>query len=97
MRHTLWLLIVLAGIGSAQWKGFSEGRSAIAPSSLSREMLAVHNAVRARLGIAPLSWSDCLAARSQDWADILVARNQFGHRPNSTYGENLFELTGATA
>jgi pathogenesis-related protein 1 len=92
MRHTLRLLIVLTGTGSAQWRGFSEGRSTIAPSSL-----AAHNAVRARLGIAPLSWSDRLAARSQDWADILVARNQFSHRPNSTYGENLFELTGATA
>jgi hypothetical protein len=38
-----------------------------------------------------------LAARSQDWADTLLARGQFFHRPNSTYGENLFEITGATA
>ena len=38
-----------------------------------------------------------LAARSQDWADTLLARRQFAHRPNSNYGENLFEIIGATA
>ena len=58
-------------------------------------MLAVHNAVRARVGAAPLTWSDRLAERAQDWADTLSARKQFVHRPNSTYGENLFTITGA--
>jgi uncharacterized protein YkwD len=47
--------------------------------------------------MAPLRWSDRLAARSQDWAGTLLARNQFVHRPNSVYGENLFEIAGATA
>jgi len=97
MRHTFWLLIVLAGTGGAQWRRFGEGRQAVAPSSLARDMLAAHNAVRARVGIAPLAWSDRLAARSQDWADTLLVRKQFVHRPNSTYGENLFEISGATA
>ena len=60
-------------------------------------MLAVHSAVRARVGLAPLAWSERLAALSRDWADTLLARKQFVHRPNSTYGENLFEVTGATA
>ena len=83
MRRALWLLIVLAGTGDAQ--------------SLAREMLAAHNAVRARVGVGPLAWSDRLAARAQDWADTLVARRQFLHRPKSGYGENLFEITGATA
>jgi uncharacterized protein YkwD len=92
-----WLLIVLAGTGGAQWRRFGEGQPAIAPSSLARDMLAVHGAVRARVGVAPLAWSDRLAARAQDWADTLLARNQFVHRPNSTYGENLFEITGAVA
>ena len=44
-----------------------------------------------------MTWSDRLAARSQDWAETLLARGQFGHRPNSTYGENLFEIDGAPA
>lgn len=88
MRYTLWLLIVLAGDGGAQ---------AVAPSSLARGTLSVHNAVRARVGVAPLAWSERLAARAQDWANTLLARKQFVHRPNSPYGENLFEITGATA
>jgi uncharacterized protein YkwD len=97
MRHTSWLLIVFAGTGGAQWRRFGEGQPAIAPSSLTRDMVAVHGAVRARVGVAPLAWSDRLAARAQDWADTLLARNQFVHRPNSRYGENLFEITGAAA
>jgi pathogenesis-related protein 1 len=96
MRHTFWLLIVIAGTGGAQWRRFGEGQSLIARPSLAREMLAAHNAVRARVGMAPLSWSARLAARSQDWADNLLARRQFVHRTNSTYGENLFEIIGAT-
>jgi len=64
-------------------------------SALGRDMLASHNAVRAREGVAPLAWSARLAARSQDWADTLVERKQFTHRPNSPYGENLFEIVGA--
>jgi Uncharacterized protein with SCP/PR1 domains len=97
MRQAIWVLIMLAGTGSAQWRHFGERPPAPAPASLSSDMLAVHNAVRARVGMPPLAWSDRLAARSQDWADTLLARKQFIHRPNSTYGENLFEITGATA
>ena len=61
MRHALCLLIVLAGAGSAQWRHFDEGRQAVAPSGLARGMLAAHNSVRARAGVAPLLWSDRLA------------------------------------
>ena len=83
MRQAIWFLILLAGNGGA--------------SSLSRDMLGAHNAVRARVGVPPLAWSDRLAARAQDWADHLLARGQFMHRPKSAYGENLFEIDGATA
>jgi pathogenesis-related protein 1 len=95
MRHTLCLLLALAGPAAAQWRHFGEGRTA--PSSLAREMLALHSAVRARVGMAPLAWSDRLAAHSQDWANTLLARNQFVHRPHPSYGENLFEIQGAPA
>jgi pathogenesis-related protein 1 len=93
----VWLLILLAGTGGAQSRHFGEGRPDLAPSSLAHDMLASHDAVRARVGVAPLVWSDRLAARAQDWADTLLARRQFNHRPNSHYGENLFEITGAPA
>ena len=78
------LFIVLAGMASAQ-------------SSLTREMLAAHNAERARLGVPSLQWSDHLEVRARDWADTLLGRGQFVHRPNSPYGENLFEITGSSA
>jgi uncharacterized protein YkwD len=60
-------------------------------------MLAVHNAVRGRAGVAPLAWSDRLAAHAQEWAETLWVHGQFFHRPGSKYGENLFEMTGASA
>src|SRR5882724_5212153 len=89
MRHTFWLLLLLAGTGVAQWRHFGERRGC--------DMLTLHNAVRARVSMAPLAWSDRLAARSQDWANSLLARKLFVHRPHSTYGENLFEIQGASA
>jgi uncharacterized protein YkwD len=82
----LWLLILLAGISLGQ-----------SPPSLEREMLAAQNAVRARLRIAPLEWSDRLAARAREWAGTLLARRQFAHRPNAAFGENLFTITGGSA
>jgi uncharacterized protein YkwD len=91
VRHTIWLVILLAGTGSAQWHTIGK------QSVLARDMLDAHNAVRAQLKLPPLMWSDRLAERAQDWANTLLARKQFSHRPNSPYGENLFEITGAPA
>jgi pathogenesis-related protein 1 len=94
MRYALWLLIALAEMGSAQWRHFgAEAQS----SSLVRDMLAGHNAVRTEVGVAPLAWSDHLATLSQTWADALLAGRKFAHSQNSAYGENLFEITGAAA
>jgi pathogenesis-related protein 1 len=61
------------------------------------EMLPAHNAVRSRLRLPPLVWSDKLAAVAQQWAETLLARNEFIHRRESAYGENLFEVDGAHA
>jgi uncharacterized protein YkwD len=97
MRQAIWLLTLLAGTGSPQSPQAGEGPPGGVPFSFSREMLAVHNAVRARVRVLPLAWSDRLAARSQEWAHTLLARKRFTHRPNSTYGENLFEIAGAAA
>jgi pathogenesis-related protein 1 len=59
-------------------------------NSIAREMLTVHNEVRARADLPPLQWSNALAAYSQKWADTLLARNQTAHNPHSAYGENIF-------
>jgi pathogenesis-related protein 1 len=91
MRHTFWLVIFLAGTGDAQWHTISPR------SALARNMVDSHNAVRAAIRLPQLVWSDKLAQRAQDWADTLLARRQFAHRPKSPYGENLFEITGGSA
>jgi len=97
MRQAACLLTLLAGSGSAQWQRFDARQTGVAPASFPREMLAAHNAARARVKVAPLAWSVRLAAVAQNWADTLLARREFAHRPNSRYGENLFEVTGAAA
>jgi|ERR1039457_3289500 uncharacterized protein YkwD len=67
------------------------------PAFPAKEMLFAHNAIRSRVGLPPLRWSDSLAKFAQDWANTLLARKQFSHRPKSPYGENLFEIRGAPA
>ena len=69
--------------------------SPAADESLSREMLAAHNSVRATVKVPPLVWSDQLASTAQEWANTLIERKQFVHRPKSKFGENLFEIEGA--
>jgi uncharacterized protein YkwD len=49
------------------------------------------------VGVPPLAWSERLAGFAQEWADYLATHQQFSHRRNSPYGENLFEITGASA
>jgi uncharacterized protein YkwD len=66
-------------------------------TSLAREMLAAHNEVRAGVDVPALVWSDHLAAHAQDWAWQLLRNQQFYHRPNSNFGENLFEISGGSA
>jgi pathogenesis-related protein 1 len=60
-------------------------------------MLQAHNAVRRQVGVSPLMWSDRLAASAQAWADHLRSTRTFEHRPNNSYGENLFMIEGGSA
>jgi uncharacterized protein YkwD len=62
-----------------------------------RDILAAHNAIRAHVHVPALVWSTRLEALAQDWANRLLAEKQFSHRPTGSYGENLFEITGAAA
>jgi pathogenesis-related protein 1 len=53
--------------------------------------LALHNQIRANVGVAPLTWSAKAAAHIQNWVNHLAAtRCSLEHRPNNQYGENLF-------
>lgn len=76
---------------------FLLGAAAGAQPRLAAEILAAHNEVRHRINLHALQWSDRLAASSQEWANTLLARNEFAHRPNLTVGQNLFEIRGGPA
>jgi pathogenesis-related protein 1 len=61
------------------------------------QIVTLHNAIRAEVGVGPVIWSEKLAAYAQQWADHLVSSwwCRMKHRPNSgkwqeEYGENLF-------
>lgn len=67
------------------------------PSSLAQAMTDAHNAVRAKVGVPPVVWSASLADVAQDWANHLIATGGLVHRPNDSYGENLYAISGGTA
>src|SRR5690349_17215406 len=71
--------------------------SIAARGGLPEEMVRAHNAIRAKVGVGPLEWSEQLAGFATDWARRLAARHDFVHRPNNPNGENLFVITGASA
>jgi uncharacterized protein YkwD len=63
-------------------------------SSIESQMLKAHNAVRERLRLRPLVWSEKLAQGAQEWADLLIREGAFRHRPRSPWGQNLYEIVG---
>jgi len=66
------------------------------PAGAASEILAAHNQVRARVGVRPLAWSGELAGYAREWAERLLRRNEFRHRIGGRFGENLFEIRGAS-
>ena len=106
------LLGIVVSIGAqAQYPQYPWGYAPYAPAyrpppapsyappstqSLAQEMLAAHNAIRARVGERPLVWSPQVAAVAQDWANRLIATGAFSHRPNNRYGENLYTISGGS-
>lgn len=55
--------------------------------------LAAHNAARAEVGLAPLTWNPALARDAEDWAITLAERRAFQHAPDHVrkgQGENLW-------
>lgn len=87
--------ILMAAAGKSDWYG--EGGGGRFFPQMPRDMIAAHSLVRARLGIAPLAWSNQLAAYAQNWAETLVRTGDFHPHRNPPYGENLYEITGAEA
>lgn len=64
---------------------------------LANEVVTAHNAIRSKVGVPPLAWSDELASVAQQWANKLLARNAFQHSADDRYGENLYRISGSGA
>jgi pathogenesis-related protein 1 len=94
-RYTLCCVLLIVEISSAQ--SVRQPGTAKRLPGTAQQMLAAHNSVRARLGLPPLAWSDELAQYARSWANTLIARGEFSHSGSSRYGENLFEISGASA
>ncbi len=93
-RRLLYVSFLFATNASAQWLPVDHRGGA---RVFSNEMLAVHNQIRARVAAPPLTWCSNLAAQAQDWASHLLRQAHYYHRPNSNFGENIFEISGAHA
>jgi pathogenesis-related protein 1 len=59
-----------------------------------REMLVLHNELRAKVKAPALEWSDRLASAAGEWAVSLVGHGRFQHSKNRHYGENMAEFRG---
>jgi pathogenesis-related protein 1 len=83
-----------AGAGQLFVNNSSQG-SRVTPKE-AQQMVALHNTIRAQVGVGPVRWSEEVAAFAQQWADHLASsRCGMEHRPRSgkwqqQYGENLF-------
>jgi len=101
MRYSVWLALLLAGSGDAQWRHF--GGDAIPPTRSPPRWprsLVIFSPLTTWCGAcrnAPLAWSERLAARAQDWADTLAGPQAVRPPPESDFRENLFEIVGASA
>ena len=59
--------------------------------------LDVHNAARAEVGVAPLTWDDALAKEAEAYAQELARRHRFEHaRDRNGHGENLWWYSAST-
>ena len=95
VKRALTLMALTATAAGAQSIRVAGSDTTSPRSTLAREMVSAHNAVRADVNVAPLQWSAELAAIAKKWADTLLARRQFLHS-DSGYGENLFAITGGS-
>ena len=55
--------------------------------------LDVHNAARAEVGVAPLTWDDALAQEAEAYAQELARRHRFEHARNRNgHGLSLIHI-----
>ena len=99
-RPTLWWAESQAASGKTALRRSNSRAAGSVGSHLTpqevRQLLTSHNKARARVGLAPLMWSEGLATYAREWADHLASTSRrMEHRPHSgmwkqVHGENLF-------
>jgi len=97
------LAAVLAIAGCAQGpERVVERRDTMTPAPrgaalLKTAMIDGHNAARAAVGVAPLTWSDTLATTARAYAEQMARTRKFAHAPQpqgmTREGENLWTGT----
>ncbi|MDO8946950.1 MAG: CAP domain-containing protein [Desulfocapsaceae bacterium] len=105
MQHLRCLVMAFVGVFLLQGLSLGAAESRTVHSDLSgsrvslpesEKIVALHNKIRAEVGVGPLCWSEELAVYAQRWADHLASsRCGIEHRPRSgkwqqKYGENIF-------
>lgn len=68
--------------------------SAESQEAFVKDTLRMHNEYRAKHGVGPLTLDANITKFAQSWAEQLAEKNQFSHRPNNPYGENIFWSSG---
>ncbi len=68
--------------------------SALFQAPVQTQIIEAHNALRTKVGVPPLAWSDQLATVAQRYANHLMMTGAFEHSKDDRYGENLFEILG---
>jgi len=59
-----------------------------------KQLLDRHNVLRAKHGVAHLTWSKEIQRYAQEWAEINARDDRMHHRPRNKYGENIFWMSG---
>ncbi|KAK7791609.1 hypothetical protein R5R35_008140 [Gryllus longicercus] len=67
-----------------------ERAAAQTDAELQAEALRMHNELRTKHGVAPLTLDPELCSYAAEWAAVLARENRFAHRPESAYGENIY-------
>lgn len=89
--------LVLAGSILAPAQHYAASAPTPAMTQSERGILEAHNAVRSRLGLPLLAWSNEMKVAARHWADYLSEHQLFYHKPDAPYGENLFLIIGRLA
>jgi pathogenesis-related protein 1 len=85
-----WILAIILVIVAASGDARAQVPSTELRENWATEMLGAHNEARAQVGSPALIWSDQLAAFAQQWADFLASQPEIFHRPDNSFGENIF-------